>query len=336
MNQPAMQSAAHAATGSAAALLAELGAVLMVGAALLFVFVIAVLLRAVFSAETPVDERRWVLGGGVALPVVVLTLLLLYALAVGGTLADFNARGPLRFVLDCISSSSRALAAPVTSDRALRIEVVGKQWWWEVRYWGPGAGARGIPLANELRIPAGQAVELLLSSDDVIHSFWVPALAGKVDMIPGRVNRLLLRASAPGIYRGQCAEYCGGQHAWMALYVTVVPEREFRAWLAAQAQPAVVPTAASLRLGYDAFMRGGCADCHTIRGTTARGEHGPDLTHVGNRLSLAAGVLGNHDGTMAGWIAGSQDLKRGNHMPSSREFSGQELRALAAWLGSLQ
>jgi cytochrome c oxidase subunit II len=98
----------------------------------------------------------------------------------------------------------------------------------------------------------------------------------------------------------------------------------------------VVPTAASLRLGYDAFMRGGCAECHTIRGTPARGEHGPDLTHVGNRLSLAAGVLGNHDGTMAGWIAGSQDLKRGNHMPSSREFSGQELRALAAWLGSLQ
>ncbi len=336
MNRPGMQSALHPAPGSGAALIGELGWVLFAGATALFVLVMGLLVRAVFSPGREVDERRWVLGGGVALPVTLLTVLLLYALAVGGTLADMTSRGPLRFVLDCISSGARALAAPLAADDTVRIEVTGRQWWWDVRYWGPGAGASGVPLANELRVPAGRPVELLLRSDDVIHSFWVPALAGKVDMIPGRVNRLVLRAGEPGVYRGQCAEYCGGQHAWMALYVVVVPEPEFRTWLAGQARPVTVSDDAFLRLGHDAFMRGKCVDCHTVRGTSARGTKGPDLTHVGSRLSLAAGMLGNHRGTMAGWIAGAQDVKRGNHMPSMNVYTGQELRALAAWLESLQ
>ncbi|HEX6572441.1 MAG TPA: cytochrome c oxidase subunit II [Steroidobacteraceae bacterium] len=336
MNAPGIQSALHPATGSGAALISELTAALFVGGAVLFLLVMGLLVRAVFSQEKRVDARRWVLWGGVVLPVAVLTVLLLYALAVGGALADVNSRGPLRFVLDCISSGARALAAPFGTERPVRIEVTGKQWWWEVRYWGPGTGVTGVPLANELRLPAGQPVELLLESADVIHSFWVPALAGKVDMIPGRVNRLVLRASAPGVHRGQCAEYCGGQHALMALYVVVVPEPEFRAWLQQQARPATAPADPFLALGRDSFMRGECAECHTIRGTSARGARGPDLTHVGSRLSLAAGVLGNHEGTMAGWIAGAQDLKHGNHMPSTREFTGVELRALSAWLSSLE
>jgi cytochrome c oxidase subunit 2 len=336
MNAPGIQSVLHPAAGSGAALISELTVVLFVGGAVLFLFVAALLLRAVFSDERPVDARRWILGGGVVLPVTVLTLLLLYGLAVGGTLADANARGPLRFALDCISRGARALAAPATAQPPLRIEVTGRQWWWEVRYWTPEGGSTGVPLANELRLPAGQPVELLLASGDVIHSFWLPTLAGKVDMIPGRVNRLTLRAGEPGVHRGQCAEYCGGQHAWMALYVEVMPEREFRGWLARQALPASVPSDAWLRRGHDAFLRAECGDCHTVRGTPARGTRGPDLTHVGSRRSLGAGMLGNHDGTMAGWIAGTQDLKQGAHMPSSREFSGAELRAVSAWLGSLE
>jgi cytochrome c oxidase subunit 2 len=336
MNEHGMQSALHAAAGSGADLITELGIVLFAGAALLFLLVIGLLLRAVSTGESAVDSRRWIVGGGVVLPLILLTALLVYGLAVGNTLTDMNARGPLRFVLDCISSGARALSMPLAEATPLRVHVVGRRWWWQVRYGGPGTGVTGVELANELHLPAGRPVELTLRSGDVIHSFWVPALAGKIDMIPGRANRLVLRASKPGVYRGQCAEYCGGQHAWMALYVVVVPEPEFRVWLQRQSQPAALPGDAELRRGYDAFMRASCADCHTVRGTPARGNHGPDLTHVGSRRSLAAGRLGNHQGTMAGWIAGAQDLKPGNAMPDAREFTGAELRALAAWLGSLQ
>ena len=336
MNEPTMQSALHAAPGSGAALIVELGTVMLVGAALLYLLVLGLLLRAVLSGATTVNVRHWIVGGGVVLPVILLSLLLVYALAVGNTLADLSARGPLRFVLDCISSGARAFAPVGADEDPVRIEVTGHRWWWEVRYGGPRTGATGVALANELRLPAGRPVELRLLSEDVIHSFWVPALAGKIDMIPGRANRLVLRASEPGVYRGQCAEYCGGQHALMALYVVVVPEAEFATWLEQQARPVVVPTDPALKLGHDAFMRGGCSDCHAIRGTAARGDRAPDLTHVGSRRSLAAGVLDNHHGTMAGWIAGAQDLKPGNPMPEAREFSGPELRALAAWLGSLQ
>lgn len=336
MNAHGMQSALHAAPGSGAVLIGELTAVLFIGAALLFLLVVGLLLRAVLSDAAQVDARRWIVGGGVVLPLVLLSLLLVYALAVGNTLADMSARGPLRFVLDCISSGARAYAPLDASAGPVRVDVTGRRWWWDVRYGGPGTPATGVPLANELRLPAGRPVELRLRTADVIHSFWVPSLAGKIDMIPGRTTRLVLRASTPGVYRGQCAEYCGGQHAWMALYVVVVPEPEFREWLARQAQPAAVPADPSLRLGHDAFLRGGCGECHAIRGTAARGDSGPDLTHVGSRRSLAAGRLDNHHGTMAGWIAGAQDLKPGNPMPEAREFSGPELRALAAWLGSLQ
>jgi cytochrome c oxidase subunit 2 len=217
----------------------------------------------------------------------------------------------------------------------LQIRVVGRQWWWEVRYEQPGT-AEQIVLANEIRLPSGRPVELLLSSGDVIHSFWVPALAGKVDMIPGRTTRLTLRSDATGKFRGLCAEYCGGQHALMALFVIVQTPEQFAEWLARQARPIAQPSNPFARLGYDAFFRGNCQECHTIRGTPASSTLGPDLTHVGGRQSLAAGVLDNHIGTMAGWIAGAQDVKPGNFMPSPAIYSGVELRALSAWLGSLE
>jgi cytochrome c oxidase subunit 2 len=145
-----------------------------------------------------------------------------------------------------------------------------------------------------------------------------------------------LQTSEEGTFRAACAEYCGGQHALMALFVITQDAAEFNEWLARQRQPITAPTDPFLKLGYDAFFEGDCHTCHTIRGTAASATEGPDLTHVGGRKSLAAGTLNNHVGTMAGWIAGPQDVKPGNKMPETPVFTGTELRALSAWLGSLQ
>jgi cytochrome c oxidase subunit II len=236
--------------------------------------------------------------------------------------------------LDCfgLGAQQRSQSA---DDRLLRIHVVGKQWWWEVRYEQFGRDDH-IVLANEIHIPIDRPVELVLSSTDVIHSFWAPSLAGKVDMIPGRTTKLRIQTSALGTFRAQCAEYCGGQHAWMALFVVAQSPDDFAAWLIRQARPVIVPHDEFLKLGYEAFFKGDCHECHTIRGTPAAGIDGPDLTHVGGRTSLGAGMLNNHIGTMAGWIAGAQDIKPGVSMPSPPIYTGVELRALSAWLGSLE
>lgn len=311
MKEPHIQSALDAARGSGAALLEELGVVLYIGGALIFFAVIALACYGVFADAKHVRARRWMIGGGLIFPIVTLTALLIYSLLLGNHL---EAHAP---------------------HDALRIHVVGKQWWWEVRYERPGSSEQ-VVLANELHIPVGEHVELLLSTSDVIHSFWVPSLAGKVDMIPGRVNRLALQTDEAGVYRGQCAEYCGGQHAWMAFFVVAESPEQFRTWLERQAQPVAIPDDPWLKLGYEQFLRGECGDCHAVRGTNARGTRGPDLTHVGSRRSLAAGMLNNHIGTMAGWIAGAQDVKPDNVMPSTDVYSGRELRAVSAWLGSLE
>ena len=253
----------------------------------------------------------FIIGGGVALPVVVLAALLSYSFVLGRDLT--RAPGP----------------------EALRIEVVGKQWWWEVRYLVPDGGAPVVS-ANELRLPVGERVELLLSAADVIHSFWLPSIAGKRDMIPGQVNRLVLEAEEPGVYRGQCAEFCGGPHALMAFYAIAQPAADFERWLEREARSAAPPEEPFLAQGRALFLDSGCGVCHTIRGTPADGALGPDLTHVGSRRSLAAGILPNNVGTIAGWIADSQHLKPGNQMPSFNIFTGRELRALAAYLASLE
>ena len=252
----------------------------------------------------------FIIGGGVALPVVVLVSLLSYS-----------------FVL------SRDLTRDPGPD-ALQIEVVGKQWWWEVRYLVPD----GPPVvsANELRLPVGEPVELLLSATDVIHSFWLPSLAGKRDMIPGRVNRLVLEARAAGVYRGQCAEYCGGPHALMAFYAIAEAPADFAAWLEREATEVTAPVDPFRAQGRDLFLSSGCGACHTVRGTPANGRLGPDLTHLGGRMSLGAGILPNNVGTIAGWIADAQHLKPANRMPAFNTFTGVELRALAAWLASLR
>ena len=306
-----MQSALDPAPGSAAWTIDELGFVLYVGAAVILAIVSLLALFGVLAGPRSINARRWLIVGGLAVPGAVLIALFVHALVVG-----------------------EALVSAIHGD-LLRIHVTGKQWWWEVRYQG-GDGLPEALLANELHIPLGRPVEILLDSTDVIHSFWVPALAGKVDMIPGRSTRLIVRAERPGVYRGQCAEYCGAQHALMAFHVVAEPADRFEAWLVQQAATAELPSDPQLRLGHDLFFRGGCASCHAIRGTAANGRLGPDLTHVGSRRALAAGTLRNHVGTMAGWIAGPQDLKPASLMPNADGYTGPELRALSAWLVSLE
>jgi cytochrome c oxidase subunit 2 len=214
------------------------------------------------------------------------------------------------------------------------VEVVGHQWWWEVRYLH-AEPSRHVTAANELHLPVGRPVRVRLRAGDVIHSFWVPNLQGKIDMIPGRENTLRLLADRPGEWRGQCAEYCGLQHARMAFAVVAHPPAEYAAWRAREARPAVAPTDSLARAGAAVFLRAQCAYCHTVRGTPAAGSVGPDLTHVASRRTLAAGILPNTTGHRGGWILDPQSLKPGAHMPPT-PLAGPELRALLAYLETLR
>lgn len=224
----------------------------------------------------------------------------------------------------------KAIALPKTAD--LTIEVTGQQWWWEVRYTGDGP-SRIVETANEIHIPTGVPVRFKLKTKDVIHSFWVPTLGGKTDMIPGRTNITWLQADEPGVYRGQCAEYCGAQHSHMALRIVAQPPEEFEAWRERQLQPAEPAQTAALKEGQRQFVRH-CAVCHMIRGTSASGEMGPDLTHLMSRETLAAGMLENNIANLSGWIVNPQNLKPGTLMPST-ELSGPELVSLRNYLLTL-
>ena len=251
------------------------------------------------------EKLVWI--GGLAFPVVVLTGLLIYGLSVTARVADAPRPGEMR------------------------VRVTGEMWWWRVAYLDD-QGREIVQDANEVHIPAGRPVVLELESADVIHSVWIPRLGGKTDMIPGRRNFMRLQADAPGVYAGQCAEYCGGPHALMGLVVVAHSPADFAAWRLKQAAPAAVSGVP----GAAVFTASGCGACHTIRGTEANGLAGPDLTHVGSRQTLGAGILPNNQGTMAGWIADSQGIKPGNRMPSYSVLNGQELRDVAAYLESLK
>jgi cytochrome c oxidase subunit 2 len=220
-----------------------------------------------------------------------------------------------------------------SSEAALTVTVRGQQWWWQFIYPGDGSG-REFQTANELHIPVGKDVKLRLESADVIHSFWVPSLAGKLDLIPGRTNELTLHADRPGIYRGQCAEYCGLQHSHMAVLVIAEDEASYKHWLQGQ-QRERLPPANSQVAAEAAFMSKPCAACHTIRGTSANGTTGPDLTHIGSRQTIAAGLLPNTRGSLAAWIADPQTLKPGNNMPLV-PLSSEELKQVSAYLESLK
>jgi len=300
--------------GPRAAAIDRLGWIMIIAGAAIFALV---LLLTAWAILAPRPARKWlgsravVIWGGVAFPVVALSALLVYGLALAG-----------------------ALSMP-PGDAPLRIAVIGERWWWRIHYLGPD-GAPALVSANEIRIPTGRPIEIILTSPDVIHSFWVPNLDGKRDMIPGRENILVTQADRPGVYRGQCAEYCGLQHALMAFDVVAYEPPEFDRWLAAQRAPAATPTDPLLRHGLEVFLANGCGACHTIRGTPAAGTIGPDLTHVGGRLTLAAGTLANNRGTLAAWTVHNQEIKTGNFMPSYEMLPPPDLQALAAYLESLK
>ena len=297
--------------GTSALLIDELSIVLYVGAAIVFASVMGLIAYALARRSPQIRTRLWILGGGVAVPGVVLTALLVYSLGVGEALS---------MDADCVAT----------------VRITGKRWWWDVRYVQPGGGE--IVSANELHLPVGRRVKILLETDDVIHSFWAPPLAGKVDMIPGRVNHLVLEPRKAGVFRAQCAEYCGAQHAFMALNVVVHEGDGFERWLEREARPAASGTSRaddSGDRGEALFASSGCASCHTVRGTSAAGRAGPDLTHVASRTSLGAGVAPMGRATLAGWISNSQALKPGNLMPPIR-LSADELHAMTAYVASLK
>jgi cytochrome c oxidase subunit 2 len=256
----------------------------------------------------------------------------LRAIAVGGALTT----AVLLALLVGSTRGGHGLNPLLRGHDVLIVRVIARQWWWEFRY--PGAAPdQEVTTANELHIPVGQPVLLELISRDVIHSFWVPALHGKRDLIPGHDSTTYIEADRTGLFRGQCAEFCGAQHAKMGFFVIAETQPEFEGWLGRQRQPAASPLASdeAATRGREVFLHGTCPMCHTISGTRAGATMGPDLTHLGSRLTLGAGSIPNARDHLATWIVDSQDVKPGNHMPPI-PIGGRELRDLLAYLGTLQ
>jgi cytochrome c oxidase subunit 2 len=216
----------------------------------------------------------------------------------------------------------------------LRVKVTANQWWWEVEYQDPDA-SRQVTTANELHLPAGRPVRLELHANDVIHSFWAPNLAGKQDLIPGRTNYLNITPQRVGLFRAQCAEFCGLEHARMALDVTVESPDAFETWRNQQLQTAPEPVTWSQIEGKQVFLSKACVTCHAIAGTDAGGRNGPDLTHIASRRTIAAGTLPNTTGAMAAWIADPQGRKPGTAMPTV-SLTSDELTNLVDYLESLK
>ena len=298
--------------GNDAAQISLLANIMFAGGAVILALVViltTLAIRGQTAWRARISNERMVFWGGIAFPVVTLSALLVYGLLLTGAVGRLS------------------------EPDALRIEVTGEQFWWRVHY--PQAdGQPGFATANEINIPTGRAVELVLASPDVIHSFWVPNIAGKLDMIPGQQNRMIIKASEPVVARGQCAEFCGVQHANMSLYLVARSEAEFAGWLAGQRAEAVRNGEAER--GRSLFLAAGCGGCHTIRGTPARGTIGPDLTHFGGRMSLGAGMMTNDAAAIARWISGAQHIKAGNKMPSFEIFPPADLAALASYLEGLK
>ena len=255
-------------------------------------------------------------------------------------------RGPLRWVAIATALTVGILFAFLVADLmtsraigarqqdAMVVKVTGYQWWWRVEYVDTNP-SRSVVTANEIHIPVGRPVQVELASGDVIHSFWVPALHGKRDLVPGLKNRIWLQADKPGIYRGECAEFCGHQHAKMAMLVIAEPQAQFASWYEGQLAEASPPTDTVRKAGLATFEGKACAMCHQIRGTGAGGSVGPDLTHLASRRTIAAASLPNTRGHLGGWIIDPQRLKPGTHMPPNN-LTSSELQSLLAYLEGLQ
>jgi cytochrome c oxidase subunit 2 len=231
-------------------------------------------------------------------------------------------------------SIGRSLSSSMSNKDAVTIEVTGQQWWWQIRYLDADP-SKTFYTANEIHIPLGQPVTLKLKSTDVIHSFWVPNLVGKKDLIPGHDATFWFEADKPGLFRGQCAEYCGLQHAHMAFWVVAESPDKYQAWLAQQRQSAQEPGTDAARRGQQVFLSAPCIMCHTIQGTQAGATIGPNLTHVASRTTLAAGTLPNTRGHLSGWVVDAQSIKPGNRMPPN-SLNPDDLQALLDYLQSLK
>ena len=306
-------------SGVAADRIAELWWVMLAIAAAVFLFVLGLLVYAFIHRKpraepfTSSDDRgatRWVLFGGVGLPVVLLTPLFFYTLYILGELAPPNQSGEFE------------------------VEFVGHQWWWDVRY-RFGEPTNVIRSANEIHVPVGERVRVRLRSEDVIHSFWVPGLQGKMDLIPGRETTTWIQADTAGVFRGECAEYCGLQHTRMAFVVFAHPPDDFARWLRNVREATPPPRDSVTALGQQVFLGSACVLCHAIRGTPARAQVGPDLTHLASRQTLAAGTLPNTRGHLAGWIGNPQAIKPGNKMPRV-PLRPEEFHPLLEYLMSLR
>lgn len=264
--------------------------------------------RARARTVSPRTAEGFIIGGGIVFPTVVLAGLLSYALAEMPRQRDLGS--------------------------GLTVRIVGESWWWRVEYLRDGADTPVVS-ANELRLPSGSRSEIKLAANGVIHSFWIPALGGKTDMIPGRETRMSLEPTQPGTYRGQCTEFCGLSHALMALNAVVMDPEAFDAWLDAQSRAAAAPVDAAAQRGRAVFAAEGCGACHTVRGTPAGGQVGPDLTHLAARTTLAAGILPMDKPTLIQWLRHPETFKPGVRMPAYDHLTEADLSDLADYLMGL-
>jgi cytochrome c oxidase subunit 2 len=307
--------------GSAAAVISRLGwfvfILFLIVAVVMWALIalIATRPRGNLREHAPVNVgggQNWILIGGFAIPTAILAVVFITGLS---AMSKFPVHGGINMPAEIL--------------------LTGHQWWWEIRYM-EGQLDKRVLTANEIHIPVGRAVDIDLASVDVIHSFWIPTLHGKVDLIPGQLNRIRIQADHPGVFRGQCAEYCGAQHAHMVLLVVAHTPEDFQKWLAAQRAPAIEPATPEQSHGRDLFLSRACVVCHTIRGTGADGTVGPDLTHIALRRGIAANTLTNDEANLAAWVTHAQSIKPASAMPNLSQFNGQELRDLVAYLRNLR
>lgn len=309
--------------GTGASHIAELWWVMFGFGTAVFLLVVALLFAALFrgrrgTSETEPDPvsgdagRTWPIFGGIVMPLVIIGIVFGYSI----------------YTLANIENSSKK--------PPIKIEVVGRRWWWEVKY-----PDQGVTTANEIHLPVGVPVQIQLQTADVIHSFWVPELHGKMDLIPTRINNIVLQANDTGVYRGECAEFCGLQHAHMGFMVVVQNQHDFDTWISAQGQPAAALADPAAQRGQQVFMNAGCVFCHTVKGIDDKEidrssvDLGPDLTHLASRLTIAGASLTENRGNLAGWVVDPQHVKPGSLMPNM-QLNGQDLQALLAYLETLR
>ena len=280
--------------------------------------------RGSLEAHAPIDAtggHAWIAIGGLAVPLLVLSVLFVLGM---NLLADY----PIHGMHGGMAGDMEAMMKP-------EIRITGHQWWWEIQYLSDDASMQ-FTTANEIHLPTDRPVNIEVITADVMHSFWIPALHGKVDLIPGHKNYIRIETAKAGSFIGQCAEFCGAQHAHMRLLAVAQPPDDYQAWLNAQREPGALPATQEAIAGRQTFLAGPCSNCHTVRGTPAGGRVAPDLTHIGSRGYIASDSFPNNDAYLEAWVTHAQSLKPGAQMPNLTQFTGEQLQDLVAYLRQLQ